>query len=38
MDKLDIAALADLSREDQAAVVNYITDSAYNFGKENPEL
>ena len=38
IDKLDIAALADLSREDQAAVVKYITDNAYNFGKENPEL
>lgn len=38
MDKLDIAALADLSREDQAAVVKYITDNAYNFGKENPDL
>ena len=34
-DKLDIAALAEASPEERAAVAKYVVDHAYNFGKEN---
>lgn len=35
LDKLDFAAVADMTPEDRAAFVDYVVDHAFNFGKEN---
>ena len=35
IDKLDFATVADMTQEDQAALVDYVVNHAFNFGKED---